>query len=67
MNKTKEEKQDVDGESGIVGIHIAAWADSDGSRPVEVDYLYTRFNNSVTGAQSTFRYQAGLVFNFGGK
>jgi hypothetical protein len=36
-------------------------------RPAEVDYLYTRFNNSVTGAQSNFRYQGGIVFNFGGK
>jgi outer membrane protein with beta-barrel domain len=36
-------------------------------RPGEVDYLYTRFNNSVTGAQSSFRYQGGVVFNFGGK
>ena len=36
-------------------------------RPAEVDYLYTRFNNSATGAQSNFRYQAGVVFNFGGK
>ena len=36
-------------------------------RPAEVDYLYTRFNNSATGAQSNFRYQAGVVFTFGGK
>jgi hypothetical protein len=40
-------------------------------RPAEVDYLYTRFNSSsinATGqsAQSNFRYQAGVVFNFGG-
>jgi hypothetical protein len=34
-------------------------------RPAEVDYLYTRFNISKTGAQSNFRYQAGFVFNFG--
>ena len=41
-------------------------------RPGEFDYLYTRFNSSsinTTGqsAQSNFRYQAGVVFNFGGK
>ena len=36
-------------------------------RPAEIDYLYTRFNNSYTGAQSNLRYQAGVVFNFGGK
>ena len=36
-------------------------------RPAEVDYLYTRFNNSVTGAQGNFRYSGGIVFNFGGK
>ena len=34
-------------------------------RPAEADYFYTRFNNSQTGAQSNFRYQAGVVFNFG--
>lgn len=33
-------------------------------RPGEIDYLYTRFNNSATGAQSSLRYQAGVVFNF---
>ena len=38
-------------------------------RAGEFDYLYTRFNTSsinATGqsAQSSFRYQAGLVFNF---
>jgi len=33
-------------------------------RPGEIDYLYTRFNNSATGAQSSLRYQAGIVFNF---
>jgi hypothetical protein len=41
-------------------------------RPGEFDYLYTRFSSSsinTTGqsAQSNFRYQAGVVFNFGGK
>ena len=36
-------------------------------RPGEIDYFYTRFNNSFTGAQSNLRYQAGVVFNFGGK
>jgi hypothetical protein len=36
-------------------------------RPAEVDYALTRFNNSVTGNQSNFRYQAGVVFSFGGK
>jgi hypothetical protein len=36
-------------------------------RPGEVDYLYTRFNNSATGAQSNFRYSGGVVFNFGGQ
>jgi Outer membrane protein beta-barrel domain len=33
-------------------------------RPVEVDYLYTRFNNSATSAQSNFQYKGGVVFNF---
>jgi len=33
-------------------------------RPAEVDYVLTRFNNSVTGNQSNFRYQAGVVFSF---
>lgn len=33
-------------------------------RPGEIDYFYTRFNNSATGAQSNLRYQAGVVFNF---
>ncbi len=33
-------------------------------RPGEVDYLYTRFNNSATSAQSNFRYSGGVVFNF---
>jgi hypothetical protein len=33
-------------------------------RPGEVDYLYTRFNNSTTSAQSSFRYKGGIVFNF---
>lgn len=36
-------------------------------RPGEVDYVLTRFNNSVTGNQSNFRYQAGVVFSFGGR
>jgi hypothetical protein len=36
-------------------------------RPAEVDYVLTRFNNSVTGNQSNFRYQAGVVFSFGGR
>jgi|tagenome__1003787_1003787.scaffolds.fasta_scaffold20987837_4 hypothetical protein len=34
-------------------------------RPGEIDYLYTRFNNSYTGAQSSLRYQAGILFNLG--
>jgi outer membrane immunogenic protein len=33
-------------------------------RPAQFDYVLTRFNNSVTGNQSNFRYQAGAVFNF---
>jgi hypothetical protein len=36
-------------------------------RPVEVDYLLTRFGNNFTQGnnnQSNFRYQAGVVFRF---
>ena len=36
-------------------------------RPVEVDYVLTRFGNSFTAGnnnQSNFRYQAGVVFRF---
>jgi len=37
-------------------------------RPIEVDYLLTRFgNNAVVNNQNNFRYQAGIVFNFGEK
>ena len=38
-------------------------------RPVEVDYLYTRFGvngTSYVGNQNNFRYVGGLVFTFGG-
>lgn len=36
-------------------------------RPIEADYLLTRFgNNFVVNNQNNFRYQAGIVFNFGG-
>jgi outer membrane protein OmpA-like peptidoglycan-associated protein len=45
-----------------LGKHIAF-------RPVQVDYLLTRFGNAFTGGnnnQSNFRYQAGVVFRFGG-
>ena len=33
-------------------------------RPAEVDYLYTRFNNSASSGQNSFQYKAGVVFNF---
>ena len=36
-------------------------------RPVEFDYMLTRFGNAFTGGnnnQSNFRYQAGVVFRF---
>ena len=36
-------------------------------RPVQVDYLLTRFGNGFTGGnnnQSNFRYQAGISFRF---
>ena len=36
-------------------------------RPVELDYVLTRFGNSFTAGnnnQSNFRYQAGVVFRF---
>jgi hypothetical protein len=39
-------------------------------RPVEVDYLYTRFGvngTSYTGAQNNFKYFAGVNYTFGGK
>jgi outer membrane protein OmpA-like peptidoglycan-associated protein len=45
-----------------VGKHVAI-------RPVQVDYLLTRFGNAFTRGnnnQSNFRYQAGVVFRFGG-
>jgi len=38
-------------------------------RPVEVDYLYTRFGSNrtnYTGSQNNFRYVGGLGFTFGG-
>src|SRR5580704_3974960 len=35
-------------------------------RPAEIDYLYTRFNNSASSGQNSFQYKAGVVFNFGG-
>ena len=38
------------------------------ARPVEVDYLYTRFGingTSYTGAQNNFKYFAGVNFVFG--
>jgi hypothetical protein len=33
-------------------------------RPAEIDYLYTRFNNSAASGQNNFQYKAGVVFNF---
>jgi opacity protein-like surface antigen len=39
-------------------------------RPVEVDYLYTRFGingTNYTGNQNNFKYVAGVNFTFGGK
>jgi len=45
-----------------LGKHVAF-------RPVQLDYLLTRFGNAFTGGnnnQSNFRYQAGVVFRFGG-
>ena len=39
-------------------------------RPVEVDYLYTRFGvngTSYTGNQNNFKYMGGVNFTFGGK
>lgn len=38
-------------------------------RPVQLDYVLTRFGNGFTGGnnnQSNLRYQAGLIFRFGG-
>ena len=51
------------------GLDIMLNSGSIALRAGEFDYLYTRFNTSsisATGqsAQSSFRYQAGLVFNF---
>jgi hypothetical protein len=35
-------------------------------RPVEIDYLLTRFTNQFANSnQNNFRYSAGLVFSFG--
>jgi outer membrane protein OmpA-like peptidoglycan-associated protein len=45
-----------------LGKHVAF-------RPVQFDYLLTRFGNAFTKGnnnQSNFRYQAGVVFRFGG-
>jgi Outer membrane protein beta-barrel domain len=39
-------------------------------RPVEVDYLYTKFGingTNYTGTQNNFKYFAGVNFTFGGK
>jgi hypothetical protein len=39
-------------------------------RPVEVNYLYTRFGvngTTYTGSQNNFKYSAGVNFQFGGK
>jgi hypothetical protein len=38
-------------------------------RPIQADYLLTRFGNGFTGGnnnQSNFRYQAGILFRLGG-
>jgi outer membrane protein OmpA-like peptidoglycan-associated protein len=38
-------------------------------RPMQMDYVLTRFGNALTAGnnnQSNFRYQAGFVFRFGG-
>jgi hypothetical protein len=40
------------------------------ARPVEVDYLYTKFGvngTNYTGTQNNFKYVAGINFTFGGK
>jgi len=38
-------------------------------RPAQLDYLMTRFTNPFSGTnnQNNFRYQAGIVFTFGGR
>jgi hypothetical protein len=38
-------------------------------RPAQIDYLMTRFTNPFSGTnnQNNFRYQAGIVFTFGGR
>ncbi|MFZ1008740.1 MAG: outer membrane beta-barrel protein [Candidatus Sulfotelmatobacter sp.] len=43
-----------------VGKHVAI-------RPVQFDYLLTRFSNPFTGSnnQNNFRYSAGVLFSFG--
>lgn len=41
-----------------VGSHVAI-------RFVDVDYLYTRFNNGVNQHQDNLRLSAGIVFRFG--
>lgn len=37
-------------------------------RPVQIDYLLTRFGRNITGTnnQNSFHYAAGIVFRFGG-
>ncbi len=36
-------------------------------RPVEIDYLMTRFTNQFNNSsQNNFRYSAGVNFTFGG-
>jgi hypothetical protein len=40
------------------------------ARPVEIDYLLTRFGvngTNYTGSQNNFKYSAGINFTFGGQ
>ena len=43
-----------------MGKHIAI-------RPIETDYLFTRFPNAVNSRQNNFSLTSGIVFRFGGR
>jgi hypothetical protein len=49
-----------------VGLDIAV-KDHFAIRAVEVSWLYSNFNNTLTRSQNSFRYLGGVVYNMGGK
>ncbi|HYL86125.1 MAG TPA: outer membrane beta-barrel protein [Candidatus Angelobacter sp.] len=36
-------------------------------RPIQAEYLLTKFMDGATNRQNSFRYSAGIVFRFGGR